>query len=50
MKKLYWVICSKHRKFEKPKISYLIEKALVRPIIYHKCKNEDEKRKIKLTY
>ena len=26
MKKLYCVICSKYRKFEKPKISYLLEK------------------------
>ena len=26
MKKLYGVICSKYRKFEKPKISYLLEK------------------------
>ena len=30
MKKLYCVNCSKYRKFEKPKISYLF-----------KCKNED---------
>ena len=29
MKKLYCVICGKYRKFEKPKISYLLEKALV---------------------
>ena len=26
MKKLYCVICSKYRKFEKPKILYLLEK------------------------
>ena len=43
MKKLYCVICSKCRKFEKPKISYLSEKALVLSIICSKCKNEDEK-------
>ena len=43
MKKLYCVICSKCRKFEKPKISYLLEKALVLSIICSKCKNEDEK-------
>ena len=43
MKKLYCVICNKYRKFEKPKISYLLEKALVLSIIYSKCKNEDEK-------
>ena len=43
MKKLYCVICSKYRKFEKPKISYLLEKTLVLSIICSKCKNEDEK-------
>ena len=29
MKRLYCVIYSNYRKFEKPKISYLLEKALV---------------------
>ena len=29
-------------KFEKPKISYLSEKALVLSIIWSKCKNEEE--------
>ena len=43
MKKLYCVICGKYRKFEKPKISYLLEKILVLSIICSKCKNEDEK-------
>ena len=43
MKKLHFIICGKHRKFEKPKISYLLEKALVLYIIFSKCKNEDEK-------
>ena len=43
MKKLYCIICSKNRKFEKPKISYLLEKTLVLSIISSKCKNEDEK-------
>ena len=43
MKKLYGVICSKYRKFEKPKISYLSEKALVLSIICSACKNKDEK-------
>ena len=43
MKKIYCAICSKYRKFEKPKISYLSEKALVLSIICSKCKNEDEK-------
>ena len=29
MKKLYCVICGKYRKFEKPKISHLLEKIFV---------------------
>ena len=41
--KLYCVICGKHRKFEKPKISYILEKTLVLSIICSKCKNEDGK-------
>ena len=28
MKKLYWFICGTYRKFEKPKISYLLEKKI----------------------
>ena len=43
MEELYCVICGKYRKFEKPKISYLLEKTLVLSIICSKCKNEDEK-------
>ena len=43
MKMLYCVISGKCRKFEKPKISYLLEKTLVFSIICSKCKNEDEK-------
>ena len=43
MKQLHCVICGKYRKFEKPKISYLLEKTLVLSIICSKCKNEDEK-------
>ena len=42
MKKLHCVICSQYRKFEKPKISYLLEKTLVLSIIWSKCKNENE--------
>ena len=34
MKKLYCVICSKYSKFEKPKISYLLEKTLVLVILF----------------
>ena len=37
MKKLYYVICRKCRKFEKPKTSYLLEK------IFVLSENEDEK-------
>ena len=43
MKKVYCVICGKCRKFEKLKISYLLEKTLALSIICSKCKNEDEK-------
>ena len=43
MKKLYCVICGKYRKFEKPEISYLLEKTLVLYIICSKCKDKDEK-------
>ena len=43
MKKLYCVICGKYRKFEKSKISHLLEKTLVLSITFSKCKNENEK-------
>ena len=43
MKKLYCLICGKYRKFEKPKISYILEKIIVLSIICSKCTNEDEK-------
>ena len=43
MKNLYCIICGKYRKFEKSKISYLLEKILVLSIICRKCKNGDEK-------
>ena len=43
MKKLYYLICAKYKKFEKPKISYLLERAVVLSIICSKCKNENEK-------
>ena len=38
MKKLYCAICSKYRKFEKCKISQLLEKALVLSTICSKYK------------
>ena len=37
------LIFYKYRKFDKPKISYLLEKILVLSIICSKCKNEDKK-------
>ena len=43
MKRLYCVICGKYRKFEKPKILYLLEKTLVLSIIWSMYKKEDEK-------
>ena len=43
MKKLYSVFCSKYRKFEKLKMSYLLEKTSVLSIICSKYKKEDEK-------
>ena len=47
MKKLYRFICGTYRKFEKPKISYLLEKTLALSIICGKCKNKDGKKKKK---
>ena len=43
MKKIYCLICGKYRKFEKPKISHLLEKILVFSVIYNKCKNKNKK-------
>ena len=43
MKNLYCIICCKYRKFEKAKISYLLEKTLVLSIICSESKNKDEK-------
>ena len=43
MIKLYCIICRKYRKFEKPKILYVLEKeTLVLSIICSKCKTEAE--------
>ena len=42
MKKLYCVICGNYRKFEKPKISHLLEKTLV-PLLFPVSGNEDKK-------
>ena len=43
MKKLYCPICGKYRKFEKPKISCLLDETLVLSIICSKYRNEYEK-------
>ena len=43
MKNIYCIFCFKYRKFERPKISYLLERILVLSLIWSKCKNEDEK-------
>ena len=42
MKKLYCVIFSKYRKFEKAKTLYIFDKIWILSIIYSKCKNEDK--------
>ena len=44
MKKSYCVICGKYRKFQKLKISYLLEEKFVLSIICSKCKNQHEKK------
>ena len=43
MTKIYCLICSKYRKFEKLRLSYLFEKTLFLSIICSKCKTEPEK-------
>ena len=43
MKKLYCITCSKYRKFEKLKISYILEKTSVVSFICRNCKNIEEK-------
>ena len=52
IKKLCCIICGMYRKFEKPKMSYLLEKTLVLSIFCSKCKIEDEylNQKIQLRY
>ena len=44
MKKSYCVICGKYRKFQKLKISYLLEEKFVLSIICSKCKNQHAKK------
>ena len=40
MTKIYCFICGKRKNFEKPKISYILEKTLVPCIICSKSKND----------
>ena len=42
LRKLYGIVCSKSRKFEEPKISYLLEKKLFLSFICSKCENKNE--------
>ena len=42
MKKVYYIICGKNRKFKNPKITYIFQKTIL-SIICSMCKNEDEK-------
>ena len=44
MKKLHCAICSKNKKFEKPKVSYLLEKTLVLSIICTSVKMKEKNR------
>ena len=39
---IYCVVFRKYRKFEKPKISFLLKKKLAISVICTNCKNEDE--------
>ena len=41
MEKIYCVICGKYREFEKPKISYPLEKHRLFLLLCSKCKNEN---------
>ena len=43
MKNLYCIICGRYRKFENPKLSYLLEQIWILSIICSKRKNVDEK-------
>ena len=42
MKKIYCVICGKHRKFNDPKISNIFEKTLALSTICSYCASEDK--------
>ena len=42
MKKIYCATCGKYRKFQKPKLSYILKKTVC-SVICSKYENEDEK-------
>ena len=43
MRKIYCIVCDKHRKFKSPKISYIFKKILSLGIFCNKCGNEYKK-------
>ena len=43
MKKIYWVICGKHKKIRNPTIRCIFGERLVLSIMCSKCRNEDAK-------
>ena len=47
VKKLYYVIFGKYRKFKNPRISYILKKTTVLFIICNRCGNEDRKKYLK---
>ena len=43
MKKIYYINCSKYRKFKNPEVSYIFNKMLVLSVICDKCASNDKK-------
>ena len=43
MKKIYWVICGKHKKIRNPTIRCIFGERLVLSIMCSKCRKEEEK-------
>ena len=42
MKKIYFIVCGKYRRFKNPKI-YKFQKTLFISIVFRKCGSKDEK-------
>ena len=42
MKKIYFIVCGKYRRFKNPKI-YKLQKKLLISIVFRKCGSKDEK-------